>query len=93
MYFFFSFGLGEIFLKNRGKIYTFLGGEWGLISAPINHEMRALIFDENFYVTETGRLSVDEEAENLPPRSSLGDNNLLSPTLVSSVSPYHRVSI
>ncbi|XP_060602741.1 uncharacterized protein LOC132755833 [Ruditapes philippinarum] len=42
------------------------------------------------YCAETGRLSVDEEADNLPPRSSLSDNNLLSPTLVSSASPYHR---
>ncbi|XP_045184059.2 uncharacterized protein LOC123542324 [Mercenaria mercenaria] len=42
------------------------------------------------YCAETRRLSVDEEADNLPPRSSLSDNNLLSPTLVSSVSPYHR---
>lgn len=42
------------------------------------------------YCAETRRLSVGEEVENLPPRSSFSDNNLLSPTLVSSVSPYHR---
>ncbi|KAL4216355.1 hypothetical protein ACF0H5_024082 [Mactra antiquata] len=39
---------------------------------------------------ETRRLSLDEEGENLPSRTVFSDNNLLSPTLVSSVSPYHR---
>ncbi|KAH3875717.1 uncharacterized protein LOC127869463 [Dreissena polymorpha] len=45
------------------------------------------------YCAETRRFSVDDESDHLPQRSSYSENTLLSPSLVTSVSPYSRTDV